>query len=241
MTISANFIAAQVKTPQPVAAKPVFAGSLQAVLVTTSDWDAASGTATLFERRTPKDKWKKNGKPISVVLGRSGMAWGRDSAPENATEFKQEGDGRSPAGLIPLTFAFGAAERPAGSMLSYMRFDPSTECVDDPGSSHYNKIVDRFKVGNFDWKSSEKMLEVGEEYEFGIFAAYNSYPVRKGDGSCIFLHIWKNSTTPTSGCTAMAKDDLIRIINWLQPDKNPYLVQLPMPEYKRLKKGWQLP
>ena len=34
-------------------------------------------------------------------------------------------------------------------------------------------------MGNFDWKSSEKMLEVGPDYDLGSLSP-NSYPVRRG-------------------------------------------------------------
>jgi D-alanyl-D-alanine dipeptidase len=85
------------------------------------------------------------------------------------------------------------------------------------------------------------MLEIVPQYELGVFVAYNSYPVVKGSGSCIFLHVWKDSSTPTAGCTAMGRIDMERIVSWLEPGLNPYLVQLPEAEYKSLRKSWNLP
>src|SRR5690606_25202862 len=105
----------------------------------------------------------------------------------------------------------------------------------------YNKVVGRLQVGIFDWKSSEKMASITPEYDLGVFVAYNSYPVTKGSGSCIFLHVWKDAETPTSGCTAMARADLNRIAAWLDPKMNPYLVQLPKAEYSKYQKAWNLP
>lgn len=78
-------------------------------------------------------------------------------------------------------------------------------------------------------------------HELGIFVAYNSYPVTAGNGSCIFLHIWKDNATGTAGCTAMKKANLEKILNWLDPKKNPYLVQLTEDNYKDLQKKWNLP
>lgn len=153
---------------------------------------------------------------------------------------KKEGDGKSPAGMFPLTFAFGKAES-ITSKLSYRKIEDQTECVDDPESTHYNKVVGRLQVGIFDWSSSEKMASITPEYDLGVFVGYNSYPVVKGNGSCIFLHIWKDARSPTSGCTAMARNDLERIVDWLDPTKNPYLVQMPEGEYSRYKKAWNLP
>ncbi len=97
------------------------------------------------------------------------------------------------------------------------------------------------QVGNFDWKSSEKMLAVGDEYDLGVFVAYNTYPVKRGNGSCIFLHVWKAPGSGTSGCTAMERRSIERIVGWLQPPKTPYLVQLPEDAYARYSKTWNLP
>ncbi|MEO8572780.1 MAG: L,D-transpeptidase family protein [Pyrinomonadaceae bacterium] len=234
-------LSAQIKKPEAPTVKIPFAESRQAVVVTTKDWDATKGEAQLYERTTKGSNWKAKGDKFSVVVGRSGLGWAQDSAAEKATHFKVEGDGKSPAGMFPLTFAFGSSMKPEQITFPYTRLDQYTECVDDVNSHHYNKIVGRDQVGIFDWKSSEKMLEVGEPYALGVFVAYNSYPVVKGNGSCIFLHVWKDWTTPTAGCTAMNRHDLERIVNWLEPDHHPYLVILPEGEYKLLRKSWNLP
>lgn len=231
---------AQIKKPQPPPVKVPFVESLQAIVVTTEDWTATTGDARLYERKDLKSKWKAVGKEFDIVGGRAGLEWGQDSAPEAAAAFKKEGDGKSPAGLFPLTFAFGKAES-SNAKLPYRQILDQTHCVDDVNSHHYNKIVGTLQVGIFDWKSSEKMAEITPEYDLGVFVAYNSYPVVKGTGSCIFLHVWKDASTPTSGCTAMAREDLERVVAWLDPKKNPYLVQMPEAEYKAYKKSWNLP
>jgi L,D-peptidoglycan transpeptidase YkuD (ErfK/YbiS/YcfS/YnhG family) len=113
--------------------------------------------------------------------------------------------------------------------------------VDDVKSHHYNKIVRRDQVGIFDWKSSEKMIQIMPEYELGVFVAYNSYPAVRENGSCILLHVWNDATSPTSGCTAMGRLDLERIVGWLEPELNPYLVQMPADQYSKYQKSWNLP
>lgn len=233
-------ILAQIKKPQPPPVKVPFAESLQAVVVTTDSATATSGKLRLFQRKSVKSKWTATDKEIPIVVGRTGLAWAQDSAPESVTEFKKEGDGKSPAGMFPLTYTFGTADK-ANSKLKYLKLAEFTECVDDVNSTHYNKIVGRMQVGNFDWESSEKMATVLPEYDLGVFVAYNSYPVVKGNGSCIFLHVWKDANTPTSGCTAMEKSDMERIVAWLDPAKNPYLVQLTKDDYAKYQKGWNLP
>ena len=245
LTILLSFIGvtvqAQVKKPESPAVKIQFAESLQTVVVTTDGPTTIQGTARLYERKTVRSKWKSVGDDFQVVVGRGGLAWSLDSARDGVSSFKKEGDGKSPAGMFPLTFAFGRPDKPGNVKLSYTKLENYTECVDDVSSTHYNKLVDRLKVGNFDWKSSEKMLEVGPEYDLGLFVAHNSYPVRSGDGSCIFLHVWNDATTGTSGCTAMRREDLQRILAWADSAKTPYLVQLTIEDHRKYKKSWKLP
>ena len=235
-------ISAQIKKPEPPALKPAYESSFQTIVVTTDGWDVNKGTAQLYERKRTSDPWRIVGKEFPVVIGRSGL--GIDGSGKWSEEVahvtKAEGDGRSPAGLLPLTFAFGKEDK-AKTKLSYRQLEAQTECVDDVNSHHYNKVVGRLQVGIFDWKSSEKMAEITPEYDLGVFVAYNSYPVVKGFGSCIFLHVWKNANTPTSGCTAMAREDMERVVGWLDPKKTPYLVQMPKDVYAHYKSLWKLP
>jgi L,D-peptidoglycan transpeptidase YkuD (ErfK/YbiS/YcfS/YnhG family) len=239
----AALLNAQVKKALPPAQQPSYSNSLQAIVVTTPDWNTLKGTARLFQRKSVGSSWKQMGGEFPIVVGRNGL--GIDSTEpwrEDAAHLvKHEGDGRAPAGLIPLTFAFGRPDKPGEVKLPYTHLEEFTECVDDVNSSHYNTIVDRIKVGNFDWKSSEKMLEVGDQYDLGVFVAYNSYPAVRGNGSCIFLHIWKDAETGTAGCTAMERENLEKVVKWLDPKKYPYLIQMPEESYQAYRKSWNLP
>lgn len=241
----ASIANAQVKIAVAPPQKIPFTESLQAVVVRTRDWNSIQGSARLFRRKTVRSKWKAVGQEFPVVVGRSGL--GRDQRTlvppneDNTAPLKREGDGRSPAGLFPLTSSFGTAADSPEMKLPYTKLEEFTECVDDTRSSFYNKIVNRTQVGNFDWNSSEKMFTVRPQYELGVFVAYNSYPPVPGNGSCIFLHIWKDPDTGTSGCTAMARENLERIVKWLDPVKNPYLVQATQSEYLALRTHISLP
>ncbi|MBX7173275.1 MAG: L,D-transpeptidase family protein [Pyrinomonadaceae bacterium] len=230
--------AAQIKTPtEKIDYK--YSTSLQAVVVTTKDWNAIQGTAQLFERKTTKSAWKKVGESFPVVVGRNGLAWSDEARMKAETQpHKKEGDGKAPAGILRLTSIFGSRDQKF--KLPFTKLVESTECVDDVKSTHYNQIVDKYQVGNFDWNSSEKMLAVGEQYELGVFVAHNS-DNNKGDGSCIFLHIWKDANTGTAGCTAMERKNIERITKWLDVKKNPFLIQMPEEVYQGWQKVWKLP
>jgi L,D-peptidoglycan transpeptidase YkuD (ErfK/YbiS/YcfS/YnhG family) len=236
-----TFIFAQIKRPLPPPVKIPYSKSLQAVVVTTPDWPSVQGTARLFERKTVGSVWKQVGDSFPVVVGRNGLAPDSNLAELKSEKAKHEGDGKAPAGMFPLTFAFGSPTDPAKTALPYSKLEEFTECVDDVKSSHYNTVVDRMQVGNFDWNSSEKMLAVGAQYNRGIFVGYNSFPPVRGSGSCIFMHIWKDASTGTAGCTAMERSNLEKILAWAKPEKNPYLIQFPKGTYETYQRTWKLP
>lgn len=216
--------------------------SLQSVVVTTKDWNAFQGEAGLYERPNVKANWKFTGVKFAVVVGKNGLAWSDDARMKAETEpHKIEGDGKSPAGIFDLTSAFGSSEKPGFVKLPYTQLKKSTECVDDSRSVNYNRIVDKNNVGVFDWASSERMLAVGEQYDLGVFVAHNSLPPVKERGSCIFLHIWKDDSTGTAGCTAMTRANIEKVLSWLAPAKNPVLIQLPEDNFRRSQTLWKLP
>ncbi|MDH3252409.1 MAG: L,D-transpeptidase family protein [Ignavibacteria bacterium] len=216
----------------------------QIVLVTTPDWHSTSGTMQLFSRSAPAATWEAAGDAFPVVVGRSGLAWEnlREEGGPGLT-VKREGDGKSPAGLFRLTFAFGYASRSdAGPLhIPYRQVTPSWKCVDDPHSRYYNMVFDSTEVDDRDWGSAEDMRLYGPAYAWGVFVAHNTDPVRPGAGSCIFLHVWDGPRSTTSGCTAMEESRLLEVIRWLDSDTGPVLVQLPVAEYLRQKKSWGLP
>jgi hypothetical protein len=223
--------------------------SLQLVAVTTPDWIAVEGRLQRYDRTKPGKHWKKVGDPITIVVGKKGNGWGRGLIPPDGAgpislqdPVKKEGDGRSPAGVFRLTQAFGySAEPPAGLKLPYIPLTPTVECVDDPGSQFYNRIVDRATIPSPDWHSSEHMASEGGAYVWGVVIDQNPTPAAAFAGSCVFLHVWAGRGQGTSGCTAMPQDQLEPILTWLEPARDPILVQLPIAEYKKLKKPWHLP
>ena len=51
----------------------------------------------------------------------------------------------------------------------------------------------------------------------------------------------KNETETTEGCTAMARENIEKLLKMLEPAKNPVLIQLPADSYKQFQKTWKLP
>jgi D-alanyl-D-alanine dipeptidase len=212
----------------------------QLILVLTDDWNAVQGELRRFERSTAAGRWQGAGDAGQIVVGKNGTAWDPVAEPVVPGPTKREGDGRSPAGVFSLGRAFGyASAREAGWLkLDYLHVVEGIECVDDPASSLYNQIVDRRTVRTPDWSSSEKMSEVGEAYRWGVVVNYNTPAVSKR-GSCIFLHI--GGGQGTAGCTAMTPEILRDVMAWIDPARQPVLVQLPRAAYEALRGSWSLP
>jgi len=197
---------------------PLPDGVRQALVVTSTG--GTGGTLERFERAGQSGAWSRVGKPVPVSLGRSGLAAGD---PTRGLRPKAEGDGCTPTGVHPITGAFGTA--PAfPTRMTYLATGPWTEAIDDPASKYYNRIVDRRKIASPDWVSSEPMLRGDHLYDLGLVTGFNTRPAIPGRGSCIFLHIWKSPGAPTSGCVAMARDDLESIVRWLDPAARPAVV-----------------
>ncbi len=217
--------------------------STQLLLCIAADWDSPAGELQCFTH-SADGNWQPDGQPRPVMLGRSGLAWGRGLHPLMAGTAKQEGDGRAPAGVFAITALFGYAPAdaplPRAARLPYHPARPGLKCVDDPASGHYNCIVDAAGVPG-DWASCEDMLRDDRRYELGAVVAHNMNPPLPGAGSCIFLHVWETPETPTSGCTAMALAPMQEIARWLDAARAPVLVQLPESEYARHQQAWGLP
>ena len=228
---------------------PIPSSSKQLILVITDSSKASKGNLYYFERDCTKTAWIKTTDKVTIALGRNGLGWGRGlhNLPNRVNlPIKEEGDGRSPAGVFGLSHVFGykLADQMMNLRMPYICITEMSECIDDLSSQYYNQIISRDEIKepeNVDWQSSERMGFVGIYYELGIIVDHNKDPIKKGSGSCIFLHNWQNPNETTAGCTTMDPLKMKEIVYWLDEVKNPILVQLTRNLYIELFKKWELP
>lgn len=180
--------------------------------------DEINATAASMQRYEQQERWIKIGDKIPVTLGRSGLGYAAFKEP-----LKNEGDGRSPSGLFPITSTFGY-DNNITFKLPYWHVDENLYCVDDVNDSRYNKILRIFDKSALP-ASYEVMRRSDGVYRYGAVVGYNDSGV-KGRGSCIFIHLNKSDRTPTSGCTAMDEALLIELLKWLDPVKKPQILQI---------------
>ena len=217
------------------AAEPL-ADSRQCLVVVTDSWNSTAGVISTFQRGR-NSRWMKRS-TFPVVIGKAGLAWGRGliDTKNLPGPRKREGDDKAPAGIFRLTDVFGWEKK---TKMPFLKVTPHLICVDDPKSRYYNRVFNELDTVPWDWRHAERLSVVGS-YRMGVIVEQNMPPER-GHGSCIFLHIWKSPTTPTSGCTAMAQETLIDLIHWLDPAAVPVLIQLPRSIYGQFRAVWNLP
>ena len=137
------------------------------------------------------------------TLGRGGV-----------TTDKREGDGATPAGAYPLRQLLYRADRlaPPTNALPTSPLRPRDGWCDDPDHSAYNRPVTLPLDA-----SAESMWRDDHLYDLVVVLGYNDDPVVSGLGSAIFLHVASPEYSPTEGCIALAKEDLLTVLADITP------------------------
>ncbi len=266
LLVAATAAADDLDAPAPSSQPPAGSFSLdavgaeQVVMVTTRDWRSEAARLTRHEK--VGGVWMQVGAAIEVVVGENGLGWGLGLHPLGVGEPRKiEGDGRAPAGVYRLLSAFGPMAPPVKTRLPWLTVGAELVCVDDPRGGAYNRLVDESAsaappgVGADGgvspapartYRSAEGLRRDDGLYDLGVFIDQNGFGdtaslVIPGRGSCTFLHVWKRKGRGTQGCTAMARPDLEKLVEWLDPAKRPVLVQLPLPELVKHRIPWRLP
>ena len=118
---------------------------------------------------------------------------------------KSEGDGATPAGLLPLRRVLYRADRDPAPQTGVPTepIGPTDGWCDDPDDARYNLAV-RLPYG----ARHEELWRRDNLYDVAGVLGWNDTPVIRGQGSAIFLHVARPDYTPTEGCIALAGPDL---------------------------------
>jgi L,D-peptidoglycan transpeptidase YkuD (ErfK/YbiS/YcfS/YnhG family) len=122
---------------------------------------------------------------------------------------KREGDGATPAGLLPLRRVLYRADRlrPPRCAVPIEPLSPNDGWCDDPDDADYNRPVTLPHPARHEalWRGDAAYDVIG-------VLGWNDAPVRRGEGSAIFLHVSRPDRAPTEGCVALALPDLLRLL-----------------------------
>lgn len=217
----------------------------QVIVVTAPHWESQRAVLQCFERESARADWRPIlQEPVPVLLGRSGLAWGRGvfQAPASDAPVKREKDGRAPAGVFQLGWLFGYAPAPpAGTVWPYVQVGRWDAYVDDPANPFYNQHV-RVRPDQVPpWFESQRMRLGDAAYKWMLEIRHNQNPAVPHAGSAIFFHVRRGPDRPSAGCTTMAVEHLEWLVRWLRPADSPHYVLLPRAEYLALRQAWRLP
>jgi L,D-peptidoglycan transpeptidase YkuD (ErfK/YbiS/YcfS/YnhG family) len=135
---------------------------------------------------------------VRAALGRGGLS---------AT--KREGDGATPIGVFPLRRLLYRADRlqMPRTGLPVSAIHPSDGWSDDPRDMLYNQAVPLPHP-----YSHERLWREDGLYDLIVPLGYNDDPPVPELGSAIFLHCARLDYSPTEGCVAVARDDLLMLL-----------------------------
>jgi len=123
---------------------------------------------------------------------------------------KKEGDQKTPKGSFKLEYILYRKDKipVVRSLLKKKPIKKNMGWCDDNASKLYNKLI------KFPFKySAEKLWKLKRIYDLIIVINYNLSPVIKNKGSAIFIHIARKNYSPTEGCVALNKKDLLFLLS----------------------------
>ncbi len=138
------------------------------------------------------------GQQLRAALGRGGVR-----------ADKQEGDGATPLGLLPLRRVFYRADRgpPPACAVPREPLAPDDGWCDDPAFADYNRHIRLPHSARH-----EELWRRDEVYDIIGVLGWNDAPVERRRGSAIFLHVARADYGPTDGCVALSAGDLRAVL-----------------------------
>jgi len=163
--------------------------------------------------------WRKSGECWVSVAG----PWTAWLGQRGVTPNKREGDRTTPSGAFPFhNVMYGLGPNP-GVRYPYHRIVCGDWWVEDSRSPFYNQFHHvrcgtrpPFRI------TSEDMSRSPISYRHLAVIDYNTDPIVPGRGSGIFLHV--SRSRPTLGCIALPLPQLLRVLRWLRPAREPLIV-----------------
>jgi L,D-peptidoglycan transpeptidase YkuD (ErfK/YbiS/YcfS/YnhG family) len=181
----------------PAGAEPVPA---QKIVVSSPSAGSPTGTLTAYEQAG--SGWRVVLGPTRADLGELGVGSPQDSV------------FRTPTGTYSLGQAFGRQPNP-GTRMPYFQTNSRDWWDEDVNSPTYNTHVESNDKPSSD---AENLYNSGYIYDYAVLIEHNSQR-KPGRQAGIFLHVTNGA--PTWGCVAVGREEMRRLLTWLDPAANP--------------------
>jgi L,D-peptidoglycan transpeptidase YkuD (ErfK/YbiS/YcfS/YnhG family) len=164
-------------------------------------------------------------RPLDLIVSGQGAGWQarfgdriwRAAVGRGGIAVKQaEGDGISPVGCWPIRRVLWRADKLGSAPVTVFptaRIAPDDGWCDAPDHPDYNRPVKRPFAA-----SHEEIWRADDLYDIVVVLGQNDDPVVPGAGSAIFLHLAREGYTPTAGCAALSRADLLEFLALAGPD-----------------------
>jgi L,D-peptidoglycan transpeptidase YkuD (ErfK/YbiS/YcfS/YnhG family) len=127
---------------------------------------------------------------------------------------KREGDGATPLGRFRIREVLYRADRMPRprTQLPVRAIRAGDGWCEDPVDRNYNRRVRLSPRSNAD-----RLMRSDHLYDLVLVLGYNDRPRVRGRGSAIFVHLARPGFTPTAGCIALERHDLLMLLGELRP------------------------
>ena len=129
---------------------------------------------------------------------------------------KKEGDNITPIGIYKISKIYYRKDRikKLFSKFKLIEIKKNMAWCDDSKSKNYNKLIKL--PSKF---THEKLFRKDEVYDLIIPLNFNTKNIKKNRGSAIFVHVANKKFSPTQGCIALKKENLIYLIKNIKNNK----------------------
>ena len=126
---------------------------------------------------------------------------------------KREGDGATPRGNFRLEWVYYRPDRcpRPRTGLAVRTIAPDAGWCDAPADRNYNRPICHPYPA-----SAENMWRSDGLYDVVVVLDCNRRPRIRSCGSAIFMHVARPGLTPTEGCIALRRPDLLRLLATLK-------------------------
>jgi L,D-peptidoglycan transpeptidase YkuD (ErfK/YbiS/YcfS/YnhG family) len=138
-----------------------------------------------------------------AALGRAGIR-----------ALKREGDGATPLGRFSIRQVLYRADRGMRprTTLPLHAIRANDGWCEDPADRNYNRLVKLSPRS-----SADRLARADHLYDLVLVLGFNDRPRVRGRGSAIFAHLARPGFTPTAGCIALTRRDLLAVLAEARP------------------------